>query len=289
MSPKDDANVKLPKQVEAMEQGAAPESNAAEEPAGKAPALDAAAPASEPPREPPSPPPQAATQPEHDWQAAYKTLKGKYDAEVPALQRRIKELETVVDAQQNKPADIKNLRDVLTEEQREELDPDQIDATERMVAMAREQASAELRQVHLETFKMRLDALAPSWRQSNNNPEFLAWLDQPAPMTGRTRWELFSEARDRFDGETCAEFFNAWMAESAGNDPEERLQQVSVPAPVQAGSGAAPSEKKVWKESEVAEFYSDLSKGRYGSNPELAQQIDQDINAAAAEGRITKG
>lgn len=282
----EDKKVRVPKQVVAMAAAA----GAAETPAPPAavvaptkeiagqPAIAVEKPAVETPAD------QAG---KHDFEQLYKTLKGKYDAEVPVLSRRVTELtRDVADLQQQ--IDAAKESAVLTDEERDGLGEEILGPMEKMIAQVRLEAAQSMAPVLKELFFSRLDAICLQWRKLNEDPAFLAWLSGDAPLTGMKRHQLFDEASQKLDATVCGQFFNAYLAENNLIPAAPVPGDISVPPPVLAGAGAEKPQRK-FKESEVQAFYADAVKGRYRSNPAEYARIDAEISAAVKEGRIIKG
>lgn len=289
-----DKNVKLPKQVQKMMEGGdgkpSLEAPVAEAPVAEAPAgvldIPAVKPEVKPGEEAPKVPETVRTP---NYEQMYNTLKGKYDAEVPALLTQNRLLREELD---NRPATAvqpgSDLSAALSEEELEELGPEGVSATAKMIQQAREESAAELQMLRRQAFIGTLTGLCPKVAVVNEDPAFHAWLNEPIPMTGQTRFAVLRAANEAMDAVRCAEVFNAYLAEAGDGVLKHDLSALAVPRPVTGGEGK-PAEKPVYTESQVRAFYEDLTKGHYRNNSEKAVQMEADINAAAAEGRIIKG
>lgn len=313
----DDKNVKIPKQVLAMaESGTPPEAKpVAQAPDVKAPAVEVLKPAEEPVESAYMPTKTAQPEAEPNYEQAhaglpqgklsfeqikaiaherlaamYSTLRGKYDSEVPAMQRRLREVETELEARPMaaQPGTPRNLMDAIPEEQRADADPDTLAVVEQMITAAQQGAAEELAKLKRQNFLLHVGKLCPEVEQINHNPEFIAWLEQPAPFTGTTRRALLEAANRGLDAERVAEIFNAWKLEKGIHVSKPEPKDVAVPAPVRAGAGAE-AEKPVYTTTQVAEFYNNVAKGRYRNNPEEFAALEAEVNAAVAEGRVIEG
>ena len=144
-----------------------------------------------------------------------------------------------------------------------------------------------------------LDRVNQGWRDQNNDPAFIQWLGQVDPMLGKPRQEALNEASIANDAIRISQIFSAYRpphpAPSAGASPQggepTGVSLEGLVAPGTSNTGAAPVSTQetvmVWTQDEVAKFYSDVRRGRYNSNPQDRQRIEQEITAAAREGRIT--
>lgn len=164
-------------------------------------------------------------------------------------------------------------------------------------------AQSRAQQLHQNTMN-GLDAhpeIGRTWRTVNVDDNFISWLQQDDPFTGGPRMKLLSDAFGRGDVNRTAAFFKAFVAEStphqqasAGGQPTPQpgtdrptLQTFASPgrATGPAPGGAQP-DKRFWTPPEITAFYRAKSRGDYRDDPAKAASLEQDLVAAAAEGRI---
>lgn len=155
-----------------------------------------------------------------------------------------------------------------------------------------------------------LDREIADWRQVNTDPKFILWLDQTDPFTGQKRQNLLNDAYAGGDAARTIAFFRAYRAEqtavspsngagiqsnhtgngSAPPVPAERLPlaELAVPGRGQQSAQPAPGapEKRMWTNGEIAAFYRQRTAGRWHGREAQADQLEQEIFAAAAEGRV---
>lgn len=267
----------LPKAVRLQVDAAnrlAEEMRVAREGAGPAeqPPVEAAPPAEAPPA-PAAPAAPPAEVP--DFEHRYKVLQGKYNAEVPRMQRQLQELMGRLEQQGQQltatqgmlasfgqrgaapaqppapPARLvkdeeiqtfgADLTDFIGRVAAEKLLP-QIDArvqpVRQQVEEVRGTAQQQGRRV-AEADKQRvltmLDQDVPKWRELNEDATFLEWLAQVDPYAGRQRGELLREAYVSHDGPRVVAFFNGFLTEHA----TVAAPPAAAPAPAaqaQAGS-----------------------------------------------------
>jgi len=151
----------------------------------------------------------------------------------------------------------------------------------------------------------QLDREVQDWRKVNVDPSFHEWLDQVDPFSGETRKELMLRAFNRKNARQVKAFFDSYGKENAtvvvpstaasqpsgqgGTKSEARLNlddYIAPGSPRTGGDSGAPKDKRVWSNSEIGAFYSDIQKGRYKSRPDDRARIEADIIAATREGRI---
>jgi hypothetical protein len=150
-----------------------------------------------------------------------------------------------------------------------------------------------------------LEAEVPNWRVINNDPGFLAWLSQIDPFSQRKRHDMLGEAYTRGDVPRTIAFFRAYSTEQTAVAPVPGPAATHTPAPRSngagrmslgelaapgrgtptAGNGGAP-EKRSWTPVQIAAFYRDVNKGLYVGREAEQRRVEQDLFAAASEGRV---
>lgn len=295
-------------------------------PEGDPPEGEAAPTVGDPPEpQPVAPPePQPVAPPTTDWQQRYRTLQGKYDAEMPQQRAQIDRLSGQIEtlqallAQKDLAPEPKTTTVVeVPDEDVETYGEDLVTATRRW---ARAEVNGELselrRQVEqLSTKQVQTEqvgtqqkvlsgldadpALAGKWRTTNDDPEFLSWLNQEDVFTGKPRMGLLSEAFSRGDVARTGAFFKAYYAEHTAVTPsgqtEPHTQEAGRPslndfvAPGRATGPApagAPAEKRLWTSRDIQAFYRDRATGKFAGREAESLRLEQDIFAAVAEGRV---
>jgi len=153
----------------------------------------------------------------------------------------------------------------------------------------------------------RDEQLGPHWRLLNNDPEFLAWLNQIDPFSGQLRMNLIREAYDQGDVGRVGQFFRSYLtghtapsgavvtAHTPANGQVNgagRVNLTHLVAPgrssVSGNNGGAQPEKRIWSRTEIGAFYSDVRRGVYRGREADKLALEQDITAAAREGRVTQ-
>ena len=69
-----------------------------------------------------------------------------------------------------------------------------------------------------QAFWGRLDSGAKDWRAKQANPDFLSWLAEVDPVSGRTRDSYVKEAQNALDDDRVAAIFNAFSPASASDN-----------------------------------------------------------------------
>ena len=286
------------------------------------PSADAATTVVEP-SAPPAPP-----APSDEWEQRYRTLQGKYDAELPALRGELTSLRNLIaNMQTQTPREPAPAADTphdwaAPKEDVEAYGDDLIQAVRRWAAAEFQprikKLEDELTQVRGGQTEIRTEngqqrvmnaldadpALAGKWRVTNDDPEFIAWLNQVDPFAGALRMQLLHDAFARGDAVRTGNFFKTFIAEhtavtqpaaAPGQTPPTEVAarpsledmaapgRLSGPAP---GNGGAPTEKRIWSNREISAFYRDCTSGKYDAREADKVRIEADIFSAAAEGRV---
>lgn len=311
-----------------------------------------AEPSSEPDRTPPAaePPPAApeqmgASEPPptavsaHDWEQRYRTLQGKYDAEIreiPHLRGQIAGLEQLLATMQTPPApqqqapaqtrgpvqyneeDInlygQDLLEAATRAAEARYQP-VVSRLEAQLAEISGRQSNSSQQLHQDRVFSQLDKdpeLHGRWEQINTSHEFRSWLNVLDEYAGVSRFEMLQHAYASGDAMRTGRFFKRFIAEHTVPPTASVSQTAPAPAPAYTGNGhAAPAgsprledfaapgraagggqgsngarEPRVWSRPEIQAFYRDRQRGKFKGRDEESTRLEQDIIAAAGEGRI---
>ena len=231
----------------------------------------------------------------------YKVLQGKYNSEVPRLSAENKDLKNRLQQLEHDLEVLKNAKPpeaLVKPEEIEEYGEGLIDVARRI---AREELAAK--QAEIDALKSRIDslsnvttqkvetdffktltALVPDWEQVNQDPKFLAWLEEVDELTGASKQNLLSNAERARDAERTAKFFNAFKKTSStwAANANASLESQTVPPTNKAPN--APQAKKIWTRAEVADFYARQRSGKISDADAVA--IEADLMAAQIEGRI---
>lgn len=200
-----------------------------------------------------------------DFAQKYRTLQGKYNAEVPTLTAQVRELTQRLDQthqllatmQQASPANSGQSaapvvpKSLLTDQEREEYG-ESIDimrkVSEEIVSPYRdeigrlnsviqqmqgqvmprvEQLSRQQTQSAEQGFWASLTDMVPNWREVNDNPDFQTWLLETDPLTGTTRQSYLDDAQAKLDARRVASFFSAWGGTPGNTAQSNRASQTA--------------------------------------------------------------
>jgi hypothetical protein len=319
-SKNNDPDVKLPKAVVAAAARSDEIHKAAYKPEGGDPPADP--PVTPSGNEPPAPQPA----PEVDWQHRYNSLKGRFDQQASQLASataRIANLEATIASLNKPPAPPKAQEQPATlvkPEEVTEYGPDFVDFVKRAAkeAVAPELKGFDTLRADIDSVKSTVGQVSkvtaatahekfladmtkslPNWPEINKNPDFLAWLALPDPLSGAIRKQMLDDAYGRRDARRVLAFFNGFLKEVAGRPAEPppgqspqtppgkvTLESLAAPGKANGTPPTPPAEKPTFTRAQITAFYNDRSRGAYRGREEEAEKIELAIFAAQKEGRV---
>lgn len=274
-----------------------------------------AAPAQAPaPAPAPVPTPAPAEQP-NVWEARYKVLQGKYNAEVPSLAAQVRELreklQTVTaapppPAAEPKPTvdpkDVedfgKDLVDMVTRNATRQIAQfasqyqGRLEAVEQAITRLTHGvtvASQTAAYTAEEQFLANLKREVPDFEAVNVNAQFIAWLAEKDPIYGRSRQDALNEASDAYDASRAAAVFKAFKQQFAAPPaPTPSALEAQVAPTASGGSLPAPAapSKPYLTTKQINDFYNDVARGRYRGREQENARIEAEVNLAVQEGRV---
>lgn len=272
------------------------------------------------------PPPVSDPKPEN-WEQKYRSLQGMFNTQVPKLQsdlaasqQKVASLEALIASINAAPAAPPTpAKAYLTDKDKEEFGEETLDVMRRAarqeIGSVYEGQIAELTrqiaemkgtvvpQVQQLTTSNEQNAVArlyndltarvPDWKQINADNNFLNWLTEPDPMTGRTKQTFLEEAFEQRNVDRVAQFFVQWKAQVAPTPPiptpapnPATSQLEAMVAPGKGRGTATPSEKAPITREFIQGFYLDVAHGKYKTRPDERAKIEADIFAAQREGLV---
>lgn len=308
---------------EAAAAAAAAEAAVGDQPPADLPMVDitpvtaADPPADQPPQsaEPPAP------QPDQKAENKYRVLKGKYDAEVPLLQRQLNEQQQLINkliSQTNTPAPADTPRQLTAEERfsslgvsHKEVEEYGSELLDMVARVAQGTVTPELRKLMADTQEIKkslgaaqqmvqqsaqdkvyasLNAWSSDWNTINESPEFLAWLDDTDVFSGSTRRASLVGAFNSHDAARVVGIFKAYVGKTPVPTPSSTpaVDRGTLVAPGRPRGGAmeAPdgSSKRILSEQEIGDFYTRVRKRQVSAKEYEAKSAE--IALAVAEGRV---
>jgi vacuolar-type H+-ATPase subunit I/STV1 len=237
------------------------------------------------------------------WEARFKTLSGKYNAEVPRLHAAIKERDSKLNSLTEEVEALKARmaapqEKLVSAEEVSEFGEPLVDLIRRA---AREEVQAkdnEIKELNRKleslvgtttasvevSFYDRLAMQVPDWQTINDDPEFHTWLSEVDDLTGAQRQDILSQAEEKRDADRVARFFKAFKKVHQDRSAASTASLESQVAPEATRTPEVPKGKKLWTRAEIAAFYAADRRGAY--TEEQAAAIDAEIQSAIREQRV---
>jgi hypothetical protein len=277
----------------------------------------------------PAPAPATPSSPsgyEETWEQRFRTIQGKYNAEVPRLTAELKD---VKDRLTTATTEIARLlkgqpaaapaseQKLVTDKDVEAFGVDLIDVIGRKAQeVAESMVTAKMRNLEDENRKLtdqlngvterqgandrrayftELGRLVPDFEALNVDQGFMNWLAEVDPLSGVARQEYLNKAWLEFNAAHTAHLFNAYKQQKAPAAPapapapqaKQQLQrQVAPDTSKVSASNPTGTAAKVWTTAELNDFYRDVRKGKFANKDGERARIEAEIDQAVAEGRI---
>lgn len=222
----------------------------------------------------------------------YAVLQGKYNAEVPKLHDRIKELEAQISGAKGAPATAGEVMAGLDESIKALSDEFGEEFAQRIVSIAKTlvaQEIAPLREVSQQTVQERfyanLTAAVPDWQTLAGEPGWAEYLNQTDPSTGITRYPGAKAAMDSFQAEPLVSMFRGYRAaKAARSGANSRLDHLVHPESSSAPHGIPETEDGGVRADDITAFYDAVKLNRL--TPEQIKAGEARINKAIAERKV---
>jgi hypothetical protein len=194
---------------------------------------------------PPSELPELNADGTPNWEARFKTLKGRFDAETRRSRETIGQFEERMRGMAQEMAKLQRpqlpgeqeMPPLITDKDKADYGEDLIDVIKRAAleavmpqlkplaqtvgqVQARVDTTAtETERQFLHRMHSSMDASVPGWAELNRDPNFIAWTKQADVYSGQNRQELLQKAWYQGDSARVAAFFRGYLAEEAAIDP----------------------------------------------------------------------
>ena len=254
-----------------------------------------------------------------EFEQKYKTLRGKYDAEVPRLHTQVKDLTTKLEeltqsleAKSKEPTKPKEKVSYVTDEDRAEFGEELIDVQRRVAKevaqdyeerFEKQQEIIETLQQQLKdtgsqvgemSFAQKLTQLVPDFPQIDKDERWIAWLNEYDPMLRGPRRDQAAAAFSSGDAEAVKHYVDLFKQTLAPAEPEERqTRQTELEKQVapnrsanSANTKSVGKDAKIYSEREIAAAWNRIrtynTRGKYDE----AQKLEADITTDYLEGRV---
>lgn len=238
---------------------------------------------------------------EDTYARRYQSLKGKYDKEVPRLQKEIEELR-----KQMQPPEKDDQQDLAAklDEYREAVGDETVDIIQNIVNMKTGEATKPLEEkvnsieetslnAKREAFSTQLSEKAKGdWEPllNGDDDKFLEFLEQSDPNGLYTYGDILEQANKSWNADKMAKVVNLYL--DGKEEVSKKQKEVSksaedaLVAPNRKGHSPAPkgSEPRIWTENQVKQFEADDRNGKY--TKEESDALWNDLLMAPSEGRM---
>ena len=288
-----------------------------EQPGVDATADEAASDQTEPAPTQDAPAPVAEADDPAKWESRYKHLEGKYRAEVPRLHNEIKELRSAIEQMQKAQAEAPTTptrapepaKSLITEQDVDAFGEDLIDLQRRVVKemiagdvqreldkMRKENEAlrGQFTKVQGNAFEVRLRQSIPDFDVVNQDPQWIAWLDEVDPLLRAPRRVVAQQAWNAEDVAAVKAYIDMYkQSVSPSTKPAASQRQAELKRQVQptkatnSGSGPNTAGVKRYTTQEADEAFKQVQKLMISGRQSEAEALENEISAAYIEGRVS--
>lgn len=247
----------------------------------------------------------------------YKTLMGKYDAEVPRLHQQVREmteatkqLQEELKALKVEPTKSKEKVSLVTDADRAEFGEELLDVQRRVAQEVSqgyegrlEQQDAVIKELREELaktgsqvgevgFSQRLNQAVPDFPQIDNDERWVAWLNEHDPMLRGPRRVQAQQAFDAGDVEAIAHYVSMWKetlaapTEAKPNQAELEKQVAPNRSANSVRTQSTTQNSKIYSPKDADRAWNKVrtlnTRGQYAE----AEKLEADLTAAYMEGRV---
>lgn len=279
-------------------------------------------PVQEQPTEPVAQEPVAEAKPvETDWEQKYKSLQGHFNAEVPKLHQQNKELAGQVQAMQqqlaelHKPKPQEPVEDrLVSEKDEEQFGADLIDVQRRVAKeVMREmvnplkvelaQRDAKIAQLEASlgktsgdvtamSFEQQLERAIPDFTRINEDPKWVAWLDEIDPYTQEPRRSYAEWVYNQGDIaklRKIVDFFKGSTGQQLQDQQRQQRQtelQRQVAPSRTATASTVPQGERFYTEAEISRLWNRVRELAIAGQNDEAAKLDRELSLAEVQGRV---
>ena len=254
---------------------------------------------------------------EETFKQKYKTLTGKYDAEVPRLHQQVREmteatkrLQEELKALKVEPTKPKEKVSLVTDADRAEFGEELLDVQRRVAREVSQDYEGRLEQqdaviqkleeklqqtgnqVGEVGFSQRLNQAVPDFPQIDNDERWVSWLNEHDPMLRGPRRVQAQQAFDAGDVDAISHYVSLWketLAPQADAKPNQAELEKQVAPNRSANSVRTQSttqNSKIYSPRDADKAWTKVrtlnTRGQYAE----AEKLEADLTAAYMEGRV---
>jgi hypothetical protein len=254
---------------------------------------------------------------EETFKQKYKTLTGKYDAEVPRLHQQVREmteatkrLQEELKALNVEPTKPKEKVSLVTDADRAEFGEELLDVQRRVAREVSQDYEGRLEQqdaviqkleeklqqtgnqVGEVGFSQRLNQAVPDFPQIDNDERWVSWLNEHDPMLRGPRRVQAQQAFDAGDVEAIAHYVNLWKetlaAPTAAKPNQAELEKQVAPnrSANSVRTQSTTQNSKIYSPKDADRAWNKVrtlnTRGQYAE----AEKLEADLSVAYIEGRV---
>lgn len=266
--------------------------------------------------QPPAPAKEKPSKPSEDFEQKYRSLRGKYDAEVPRLHQEVKALTAQIEElrkAQEKPEPEPEPKRYVTDADKEAFGEDLLEASRRVAMEVAEQYQAKISSLekHIEnleskltetggqigavSFEQQLRAAVPDFDQVNRDPRWVAWLDEHDPIVRGPRRQMAQQAFNAGDAEAVADYVKLFKRtlEQPPQQSDRSAELERQVAPKRTASATPPPGQKpaakIYTESQANALWDRVRDMSMRQQYDEAAKLEAELSAAYVEGRVRPG
>lgn len=238
------------------------------------------------------------TQPEDDgFKHKYDVLKGKYDTEGGRMNEMLstamaenERLKLALGVPATKTADdhFSGDTDEITTLKKEypSLAKGIEALAKKVVAESVSDTHQMINQSRRETFVSKVDDSIENWRQVNDDPDFIQWLQTRDKYTGASKHQLLKSAWDNYNVDSMKAFFDDFKSEKGTMSTTKNETTFDLSPDTSGGTMPSKSTKGFISKDEISTFYRDRAMNRFAGSEADAEKIEAKIMRAVKEGKV---
>jgi hypothetical protein len=254
---------------------------------------------------------------EETFKQKYKTLTGKYDAEVPRLHQQVREmteatkrLQEELKALKVEPTKPKEKVSLVTDADRAEFGEELLDVQRRVAREVSQDYEGRLEQQDVVIqkleeklqqtgnqvgevgFSQRLNQAVPDFPQIDNDERWVSWLNEHDPMLRGPRRVQAQQAFDAGDVEAIAHYVSLWKetlaAPKAAKANQAELEKQVAPnrSANSVRTQSTTQNSKIYSPKDADRAWNKVrtlnTRGQYAE----AEKLEADLSVAYIEGRV---
>jgi hypothetical protein len=262
--------------------------------------------------------PDSQVEAKEDFEHKYKTLRGKYDAEVPRLHSQVKalmeevgDLKAAQEAAEEKPEKPPEPTTYVTDADRENFGEDLLDVQRRVAQEVSSSYEAKITQlegvidtltkridgtnnsVSELTFEQRLGRLVPDFDAINNDPKWISWLDEVDPIIRGPRRNVAQRAFVEGDAEAVADYVRLFKSSQKPVQTQQTPREVELEKQVTPSRTTTPSNtttatdnrQRTYTKAQTDQVWSRIDVLNKAGKYDEANKLEAEISVAMLEGR----